>query len=88
MFSSKPIHTSNITLPTRQKAIQELMRRRVNLNTWVTLQSVNKVALLTITIDDFLDEQQWATITHFTMAQYGFKKSPPPLPRPRQNRRR
>ena len=58
MFGSKPIRPTNITLPIRHKALQELMRRRVNLNTWVTLQAVNKVCLLTITYNDFLDKYQ------------------------------
>ena len=75
MFGSKPICPSNITLPTCYKALQELMRRRVNLNTWVTLQSVNKVALLTIMDKDCLKDQQWVTATHFTMTQDGFKKA-------------
>ena len=75
MFGSKPIRPTSITLPTRHKALQELMRRCVNLNTWETFQSVNNVALLTITDDDLLDGQQWATVTRFAMTQYGSKKA-------------
>ena len=75
MFGSKLIRPTNITMPTRHKALQELMRRHVNLNTWATLHSVNKVALVTITDNNFLDEEQWATATHFSMTQYGFKKA-------------
>ena len=71
---SKPIRPTNITFPTHHKALQELMRRCMNLNTLATLQSINKVALLTITNNDFLDEQQWATVINFAMTQYGFKK--------------
>ena len=44
-----------------------MIRQRVNLNTWETLHSVDKVALLTITNYNFLNEQQWATVTHFVM---------------------
>ena len=57
MFGSKLIRPSNITLLTCHKALHDLMCRQVNLDTWATLQSVNKIALLTITDDDYLDEQ-------------------------------
>ena len=53
IFGSKPIRPTAITLPTRHKALK-LMCLRVNFNTWATLQSGNKVALLTIIDDDFL----------------------------------
>ena len=75
MFGSKPIHHTNITFPTRHKALQEVMRHHVSLDIRATLKSVNKVALLTITDYDFLNEQQWDTATHFAMMQYGFKKT-------------
>ena len=59
-FSSEPICPSIMTLPTRQKALQAMMRQRVNLSTWATPQAVNKVA----------------AITHFLIMQYSFKKAP------------
>ena len=38
-------------------------------------QTVNKVALIIVKEDDFLDKQQWAAVTHFAMMQYSFKKA-------------
>ena len=75
IFGFKPIRPTAITIPIHHKALQAMIWRQVNLDTWMTLQSVNKVALLTITNGKFLNEQQYATMTHFTMTQYGFKKA-------------
>ena len=51
------------------------MRQEVDLNTWATPQAVNKVALVTVKDNDFLNKQQWAIVTHFVMMQYSFKKA-------------
>ena len=51
-----------------------MMCQQVNLNTWSTLQVINKVALITVTEENFFDKQQWAAVTHFAMMQYSFKK--------------
>ena len=52
-----------------------MMHQHVNLNTWATLQAVNKVALITVKEDNFLKEQQWAAVTQFAMTQYSFRKA-------------
>ena len=57
------------------KVLQAMMLQRMNLNTWSTLHAVNKVTFITVKEDDFLDEQQSAAVTHFTMTQYSFKKA-------------
>ena len=56
-------------------AFQEMIRQRVNLNKLATLYAVNKVALIAVKEDDFINEQQWAAITHLAMIQYSFKKA-------------
>ena len=33
------------------------------------------MVLITVKEDNFLDEQQWATDTHFAMTQYSFKRA-------------
>ena len=73
IFNSKPIWPLAITLLTRHKALQTLMHQWVNLDTCATLQLVNKVPLVTVKENDFLDEQQWAAINHFSITQYSFR---------------
>ena len=48
----------------------------MNRNTWATLHAVDKVTLITVKKDDFLNIQQCAALTHFAMTQYSFKKPP------------
>jgi hypothetical protein len=68
------LHPTAITLPTRHKALQRLMRVAANLDTIAQLSATNRAALVTVDEErDGLDEDQWARVTHFVMTQYGYK---------------
>jgi len=71
-FSTK-IRPSAITMPTRHKALQSMMRDITNVDTVVTRALTGHVSLITVQENDMLSDYQWAQVTHMVMTQYGYK---------------
>ena len=72
MFSTK-IRPTALTLPTRHKALQALMRTITNTDTVLDHARTGHTALVTTSDADLLTENQWAQVTHMVMTQYGYK---------------
>ena len=71
-FSTK-IRPTTITMPTRHKALQSMIRDITNTDTIITRALTGHVSLVTVQEDGILSEYQWVQVTHMAMTQYEYK---------------
>ena len=67
------LRPSAITMPTRHKALQRLMRGLMTLDDLTAQILTGQTALVTMAHGNPLTLKQWEHVTHMVMTQHGFK---------------